>query len=263
MLPHATLITVVDIMPIGIKLRREQDMASSTSASMMTRPVRHSNVSVVLADQHETARCGLRSILGNCTDLEIVAEADSFEGLCTILRQHHPDVVFFDLGHDEHEQFRFICELQQCCPSTKLIVFVATIDVPRINRLLQVGVRGIVLRRATTRQIVSAMYTVQGGGVVFPNHGPSCATENMYDAACGGLLGPDQLTQRDLDVLKHIVHGATNKEIAATLGITPKTVEARLAQICSKLGARSRTDAAVRAIYLGLVHRSWLHLGSV
>lgn len=238
-------------------------MASSTSPSMMIRPTRHSNVSIILADQHETARCGLRSILSERPDLDIVGEADSFDELCRLSTQHCPDVVFFDLGNDEHEQFRFICQAQRCCPSAKLIVFIATIDVPRINRLLQVGVRGIILRRATTRQILAAICTVQSGGVVFPNDDGPYTPECIYDAPYAGMLGPDQLTERDLEVLKHIVHGAKNKEIAATLGITSKTVEARLAQICSKLGARSRTDAAVRAIYLGLVHRSSLHSGSM
>jgi DNA-binding NarL/FixJ family response regulator len=210
-------------------------------------------IHIAIADHHETVRYGLSALLRAKRGIEIVGEANSPKALWSVLAHSRVDVIIFDLCDDDQERLALVQELRRTYPTVGILSFTTDAYPYQIDQLLHAGVGGFVLKRASTDQILAAIRAVHQGQLVLPN---KLAPQSPHSPDALSLQLPvpnESLTQREIDVLQHIVDGATNKEIASLLCIAPKTVEGRIAQICAKLGARSRTDAAVRAVYLGLV----------
>lgn len=229
-------------------------MSNSIHTANHAQPIlSQETIRIVVADHHETVRCGLSALLSAERGIEIVGEANSPKALWSVLAHCGVDVIIFDLCDDDQQRVALVHELRHTYPTTAILSFTTDAYPYQIDQLLHAGIGGFVLKRASTDQILLAIRAVHQGQLVLP-HKLALPFPQPPDAGSLHVPFPNEsLTQREIDVLQHIVNGATNKEIASLLCIAPKTVEGRIAQICAKLGARSRTDAAVRAVYLGLV----------
>jgi two-component system, NarL family, response regulator NreC len=209
---------------------------------------------VVLADDHEVVRAGLRALVDACADMSVVGEAR--DGAEAIRRacELKPDVLIMDLSMPRMDGAEATARIRRECPGVKVIALTAHDDRAHLTRLLQAGAAGYVLKRGAADELVRAIRTVAGGATYVD---PTLAGSLLRKAA--DPFGPDSsdvaapLSEREEEVLRQIAWGHSNKEIAEALGISTKTVETYKARITDKLGLRSRTEMVRYAL-----RRGWL-----
>lgn len=226
-------------------------------------PISRELIQIVIADHHDMARRGLAAILRDQLGLEVVGDVSTPDTLRRVLAQRRVDVILFNLGDDDREAVALVYELSQSHPASRILAFTARASPYQVHQLLNAGVRGCLLQRASMVQILSAISTVHRGRLTVQQEIASGILGTVTHRSDSASRPSDALTPREVEVLQPLVDGASNKEIASQLCIASKTVETRVGQICAKLGARSRTGAAVRAVCLGLVRSSTYQGGAV
>jgi DNA-binding NarL/FixJ family response regulator len=212
-------------------------------------------IRVVLADDHEVVRAGLKSLVEASPEMCVVGEAADGEQAVARARDLAPDVVVMDVSMPGVDGAQATERITRDVPGVKVIALSAHEDRAHVTRLLQAGAAGYVLKRAAADELVRAIRTVGGGGTY------------VDPVLAGSLLrqssqpfrhpeGHEALSEREEEVLRRIAWGESNKEIATRLGISTKTVETYKARIGDKLGLRSRTDMVRYAL-----QRGWLAEG--
>ncbi|MBO9319877.1 MAG: response regulator transcription factor [Chloroflexus sp.] len=207
---------------------------------------------LAIADYSEVVRRGLQALLHDQPAIRIAAVVDCSDTLLNVLETQSIEVALIDLGEDDQDRLRLINQVHRFAPRTRLILFNSHLTLYHILELVQAGVAGIVPKHAALPQILLALHKVRAGRLVLQTDTFTYGSL-VQTMVAPGVSHDAQLLPRDLEVLQQLVAGATNKEIAALLHLSSKTVEVRVAQICTKLGVRSRTEAAVKAVSLGLV----------
>ncbi|HSU14819.1 response regulator transcription factor [Longimicrobium sp.] len=209
---------------------------------------------IVLADDHEVVRSGLRALVDGTTGMAVVGEARDGAEAVRRACELRPDVVVMDVSMpllDGAEATERICRE---CPAVRVLALTMHEDRGHLTRLLQAGASGYLPKRAAADELVRAIQVVAGGGTyVDPLLAGSLLGGAAGQPARRGAAEPGRLSEREEDVLRRIAWGASNKEIATELGISTKTVETYKARIAEKLGLRSRTDMVRYA-----VQRGWL-----
>jgi two-component system response regulator NreC len=207
-------------------------------------------IRVVLADDHEIVRDGIRMILEAEPDIEVVAEAGDAESAARYVRGHHPDALVLDLnmpGSSSLEAIPLICESS---PETAIVVLTMQSEPAFARQALRSGARGYVIKHAAGRELVDALRaTVAGDIYVNPRIGARLASEPEPEPA------PDGLTPREVEVLGLLALGYMNPEIADRLVISVRTVETHRANIQRKTGLSTRAELIAYALDRGLVER--------
>lgn len=207
---------------------------------------------VVLADDHEIVRTGLRALVDATSDMRVVAEArdgeEAFRRACEL----KPDVVVMDVSMPRLDGAEATERMRTECPEVKVLALTMHEDRGHLTRLMQAGAAGYLPKRAAADELVRAIRTVASGGTYVD---PVLAGALLRDAAQPREPAPpppgDPLSDREEEVLRQIAWGRSNKEIAGRLGISTKTVETYRARIADKLGLRSRTDMVRFALRQG------------
>jgi DNA-binding NarL/FixJ family response regulator len=213
----------------------------------MTEPIR-----ILVADDHQVVRDGLVAILGTQPDFEVVGQAST--GLEAVERAAtlEPDVVLLDLEMPELDGVEALEQMREANPEVRVIVFTAFDTDERILRAVQAGAQGYLLKGAPREELFQAVRVVHAGGSLLQ---PVVASKLLRqvshrDQATSEI---EALTPRELEVLPLLAHGLQNKEIAAKLVISERTVKFHVSSIMSKLGAGNRTEAVAIAAQHGLV----------
>ena len=212
-----------------------------------------STVRIVLADDHEVVRAGLKAMLEASRGIEIVGEARNGEEAIDRARLLRPDVVVMDLSMPVLGGAEATARLTRELPEVKVLVLTSFDDRGHLTRLLDAGAAGYVLKRAAADELVRAIRVVAEGGTYVD---PGLAGTLLRSArrASGSFTIPSAtLSEREEAVLRSIAWGQSNKEIAASLEISTKTVETYKARITEKLGLRTRTEMVRYAL-----SRGWL-----
>lgn len=208
-------------------------------------------IRVLLADDHAVVRAGIRQFLEHAGDINVVAEAEDGLQAQHLIEQHLPDVAVLDIqmpGATGIEVTRWVGSHH---PEVGVLVLTAYDDDPYVLAVLQAGANGYVLKTASPLEIIQAVRDVHAGRSTL---GPSVTQKVMAQIAERSSAPPvEELTERELEVLKLAGQGDTNKAIGAQLGISDRTVQGHLARIFNKLQASSRTEAVMRAVSLGLL----------
>ncbi len=201
-------------------------------------------IRILIVESHPLNRLGLKSIINEQADMKIVGEAMSgAEGL-ELHRQLEPDVTLFELRMPDLCGVDAVKELSDISRDSKIIILAAQTGDVEINRALKNGACGYVLKDAPPDELLKAIRAVsQGKRYVSPKIA-EVLTENF---------GAEDLTPAEMRVLKLIVEGISNKEIAANLEISENTVKTHLKNIFGKLGVDDRTAAAMSAIKRGVI----------
>jgi DNA-binding NarL/FixJ family response regulator len=220
------------------------------------RPGRAGPVRLLIVDDHELARAGLRSMLAEEPDLEVVGEAENGREALALCDRLAPDLILMDVRMPELDGLAATAAVKAQCPRTSVVVVTMYEDPDYLFRAVQAGAAGYVLKDATRREVLAVVRRVlQGEAVLDPALATRLlrrlATDLGPPPAAGPAGGP--LTARERDVLRLLVEGQTNQEIAAALGLSRGTVKVHVGRIIAKLDASDRTQAAVRAVRLGLV----------
>ncbi len=208
-------------------------------------------IRVLVVDDHALHRDGTRQILGQHPDMEVVGEGESGEAALVLVNQLHPDVVLMDVRLPGMNGIDATRRIRRSHPDTRVLVVTAYDDDEYVRSALEAGASGHLSKAAPGRELVDAVRAVAVGGTVVD---PVMLTHLLAGAGAGGSRSaPGQLTERELAVLRLLAEGLHNKQVAARLGISRRTVERHCDNVYAKLGVGSRTEAVVRAISSKLV----------
>lgn len=202
---------------------------------------------VVLADDHDLIRSGMKLLLGSVQGLNIVAEASSGAELLAAVRVHKPDLVVTDISMPDGTGLEVIEQLRQEGQAVKVII-VSLYDTPdQIRRALRAGANGFLLKGASATEIEYAVRQVLNGGEYFT------ARVSQRLAEPEDLRPHDVLTERQLEVLKRLALGQSSKQIGFDLNLSSKTVDVHRAAIMSRLGLRDLPSLTLYAVRVGLI----------
>jgi two-component system response regulator NreC len=207
-------------------------------------------VRIVLADDHAVVRSGLRMVLEREGDLEVVSEAGDAETALRMALGHKPAVLVLDLNMPgELSSLDAIPRVRDVSPATRVVVLTMQEDPEFARRALRAGAAGYVLKESADHELVDAVRRAAAGDTYLnPRLGA------MLAAAPPETVGPpDDLTERELEVLRQIALGHTNAEIAERLYLSVRTVESHRAHIQQKLRRSSRAELVRYALDHGLV----------
>ena len=203
---------------------------------------------VLIVDDHPVFRDGLAGLLATLPEVEVVGTAGTAEEALAALTETAPDVVLMDINLPGASGVEATRRATQIAPATAVLVISMVDDDDSVFAALAAGARGYVLKGATAAEITAALRTVAAGGAVF---GAGIASR-MLATTSARRSGPDRLphddlTTREREVLDLLADGASNRQIARSLGLSLKTVQNHVSRILDKLQAADRTQAALHA----------------
>jgi len=209
---------------------------------------------ILLADDHEVVRSGLRMVLDAVPDLEVVAEAgDGAEAVKTALAEG-VDLAVLDVSMPRMTGLQAALELSRREPNMRVLILSMHDDERYFFEALKAGASGYVLKTAANRDLIEACRAAMRGEPFLYPAAVTALIRDYLERARGGEATPeDPLTPRELEVVKLIAEGHTSEEIAAQLFISKKTVDRHRANILEKLGMRNRVQLTHYAIRRGLV----------
>ena len=212
-------------------------------------------IRLMLVDDHEVVRSGLRMLLEGEPDVEIVGEFGLAQDAIDSLEQLKPDVILMDIGLPDLSGIDAASEVKRLREETAVVALTIHEDEEYFFKMLDAGASGYVPKRAAPDELLTAIRTTAMGEVyLYPSMAKLLVKDYLtQDSQTEMRKGMDGLTEREQEVLAHLADGATNLEIGETLGISPKTVARHRENIMRKLGMHSRTDLVKYAIRKGII----------
>jgi two-component system response regulator NreC len=212
-------------------------------------------ISIVLADGHAAVRSGLRMLLDGESDFEVVAEASDVEGARRYVRGHHPQVLVLDLNMRGGSGLEAIPLIRDESPATQIVVLTVQEEPAFARKSLGAGALGYVLKKAADDELVEAVRRAAAGeSYLNPRVGARIASEPRAGRR-------DDLSEREVDVLRLIALGHTNVEIAGQLYLSVRTVETHRSHIQQKLRRSTRAELVGYALERGLIGTAGEHSG--
>src|SRR6266568_6793025 len=191
-------------------------------------------IRMIIADDHPVVREGLASILSRMKDMEVVATAENGQTAVSEFQHRKPDIILMDLRMPVMDGVSATREIRKIDPEARVIILTTYDDNEDIYRTMQAGASAYLLKDCARDALLDCIRAVHEGKTII---GPQLATKLI-----SRIKDPD-LSPRELEVLRGIAAGLTNKEIGAALGITEGTVKSHVSHVLRKLGAESRTEA--------------------
>ena len=210
------------------------------------------DIRVVIADDHRILREGVKALLSEHADLQVVGEAEDGRRAIDLTLELDPDVLLMDIAMPGLGGLEATLELRQKHPRTKILILTQYEDQEYVRRFLKAGVSGFVLKRAAGTALVAAIRAVHGGGLVID---PEVAREALAEPGERPRRSDayESLTDREKQVFKLIAEGKSSKEVAQVLDITVKTAMTHREHLMSKLEVHNRVDLVRLALKLGVV----------
>lgn len=207
---------------------------------------RDQQIGIVLADDHNVIRAGLRSMLEAEDDLRVVGEAADAPAASKLVRDRRPDVLVLDLQMPGADPVHDVAGLRESAPGTAIVVLTMQDDPRRARELLRAGAAGYVLKQAAERKLTEAIrIAARGGAYIDPELG----------GALAGLEADplEDLSERERELLSLLALGHTNREIAEQLFLSVRAIEVNRAKLLDKLGIESRPELVRFAIAHGAI----------
>ncbi len=211
-------------------------------------------IKLVLVDDHALVRSGLRMLLEAQTDMEIVGEAENGREAVTLAETLLPDIILMDIMMPDMNGIEATRLVKDVAPDTAVLALTMYEDDQYFFEMLKAGASGYVPKRAAPDDLVTAIRTVYQGEVfLYPSLAARLVQGYVRQDMPDSSSPPDNLTQREQEVLILIADGLTNAEIAERLGISVKTVDRHRENLMRKLNLHSRVDLVKYAIKRGLI----------
>jgi len=211
-------------------------------------------VRLLLVDDHAVVRSGLRMLLENERDVEIIGEAATAAGALEAAIQLKPNVILMDIGLPDMSGIDATREIKKRCPDVAIVALTIHEDEEYFFKMLEAGASGYVPKRAAPDELVTAIRAAATGQVYLY---PSLAKLLVRDFLSGGRAPDDHtssdLTKREQEVLTYLAEGANNEQIAGSLVISRKTVARHRENIMRKLNLHSRSELVRYAIRKGII----------
>jgi DNA-binding NarL/FixJ family response regulator len=204
-------------------------------------------IRILLVDDHELLRAGLRSRLEDEDGISVVGEADSAERAIIVARAVQPDLILLDLLLPRKNGYDVIPELAEVAPDAKVLVVSSQAAPSSVRRALSLGAAGYLPKRSSAGELVGAIRLVaNGGGYVEPDLGAKLVTPN-------GSPALEPLSERERDIIHLLALGYTNQEIGKKLFISVRTVDTHRAHVMRKLGLDTRAELVMFALANGVI----------
>ena len=204
---------------------------------------------ILIADDHQIVRRGLRMTIEAEKDMQVVADAENGSQVLSLIKKHKPDIVLMDMQMPEMDGVDALKQLRVEFPALPVLILTTFSDDAHVYAALRAGASGFLLKEMNGDELVSA---IRGAAQGKPQLHPEIARRLMARAPM-----PDDpfesLTERERDILKLIAKSMSNKEIASQLFLTEMTVKGYVSDLFAKLGVNDRTQAALMAVRFGLV----------
>ena len=220
-------------------------------------------IRILIADDHSVLRAGLKALLDAEPDIEVVGEAE--DGVVCIGRavELEPDVILLDINMPHCNGLEALVQLQDLCPNTKVLVLTMHDDTVYLRQVLASGGAGYVLKQAAGDELLSAIRTVQDGGVfIHPHHALALGGERPDEDLRESHSSPlderqtrlQSLSEREAEVFRLVALGHSNGEIAEMVFLSVKTIETYKARLMKKLNVGTRAELVRYALEVGVLN---------
>ena len=221
-----------------------------------------SNIRLMLVDDHQVIRTGLKSFLQTQPDFEVVAEAGTGQEAITLALETHPDIVIMDISMPEMDGLEATRLLKEKCPQVTVLALTVHEDKFYFMKMLGAGASGYLTKQAASDELIQAIHTVAKGNIYLQ---PALAHWLLEDYQHlvelrspekpeeGKAVGLEALSVREREVLEMVAQGSSNYEIGEKLNLSHKTIARHRERIMSKLNLHSRTELVKFAIRTGLI----------
>lgn len=212
-------------------------------------------IRLILVDDHEVVRSGLRMLLASESDIEILAEAGSAKEAISAVVEFEPTVVLMDIGLPDMSGIEATRAIKEKKPETAVVALTIHEDEEYFFRMLEAGASGYVPKRAAPEELLTAIQVAAAGEVyLYPSMAKLLVKDYLVaETPSRAKEELNGLTDREQEVLAHLADGASNAEIGETLTISPKTVARHRENIMRKLNLHSRTELVKYAIRKGII----------
>jgi two-component system response regulator DevR len=206
-------------------------------------------ISVLLVDDHQVVRQGVRAILDAEPHFTVMGEAANGTEALSIVKSHHPDIVILDLKLPDITGADLCQQILASSPKTIVIILTAYFEYDLVYECLQAGARGYLIKDAEQLNLAEKLKAAMQGHIALDPR----ATDILVNYVRRKKLLPETLTDREMDVINLMSQGLTNREIANKLQLTENTIKGYVKEIFTKLGARNRIEAVTLARKRGML----------
>jgi two-component system, NarL family, response regulator NreC len=212
-------------------------------------------VRILLVDDHAVVREGIKRLIDTQADIELVGEASDGREALQKAGELRPDIVMMDVSMPHLNGIEATRQMKALAPSTKILALTVHEDEAYVREFLRAGATGYLLKRASTEELVRAVRAIAGGDVYIDPRVAQTLVNTIMQRESPRAARPLDLSEREAEVMRLIALGYANKEIAAQLALSVKTVETYKARSMEKMGLKSRVDIVRLAADRGWLNR--------
>lgn len=211
-------------------------------------------IRVVLADDHTFVRRAIRQALESAEDIKVLGEASDGNMALQLVEEHKPDIALLDIQMPGQSGVEVTRQIKAHFPNVRILILTAFDDDPYVFAVLQAGADGYLLKTLDVDDLIRAVRAVhRGESALSPEITEMVLKQLKSGRPAGATKQIEGLTARELEVLRLVADGLTNKSIGVQLGINDRTVRGHLANVFGKLGVASRTEAVTEALKKGWI----------
>jgi DNA-binding NarL/FixJ family response regulator len=212
-------------------------------------------IKIILADDHRIFRKGLKSLLSEKANIEVVAEADDGDEALEKTRKYKPEIIIMDIGMPKMDGIEATRQIREGFPDTEVLILSMHAKKAYIDRVLKAGAKGYVLKDSDEENLIAAINTVHNGGYYLDSPIADQVLSDYFRGKSKRVLKEqsDPLSEREKEVLRLLAEGHSNQEVADILCISRKTVENHRANIVRKTGVQGQVGLTKYAARIGLI----------
>src|SRR5882724_7519355 len=224
--------------------KTRKSVKSAARKALKIEDIKKPRIAVLIADDHSVVREGLASLIGRKADMTVVAEAANGREAVELWKQHHPDVTLLDLRMPELDGVGAIKAIRADDENARIVVLTTFDGDEDIYRAIQAGAKGYLLKDVPREALIDSIRRVHAGETCVPVH----LANKLAERVSG-----ESVSEREIDVLKLMAQGKSNKEIGSMLFISSGTVKSHVKSIFAKLNVNSRAEAVANAAHRALI----------